>query len=230
MMSMSNRQQRLSDDDLRRTQAETGVDVYALLDLMERTPAERLRIAMANAHNVTRLRSAASHKDANEIDATPGAFDPVAILDVLQRREVHFVVIGGVAGFLLGSALPSANLDICFAREPENVRQLSLALNDLNAKSAGVPSALPIDEQLLLRGDFLNFQTDRGRVHCLSNPEGTEGYDGLRNRAERMEIDGVNVFVASLADLIRMKESSNRARDRFILVTLRAVERLKRKT
>jgi hypothetical protein len=57
MMSMPNYHARFSDDDLRRMQAETGVDVYALLDLMERTPAERLRIAMANARNLARLRA-----------------------------------------------------------------------------------------------------------------------------------------------------------------------------
>jgi len=39
-------------------QAETGVDVYALLDLLECTPGERLRIAMANAQNLVRLRAA----------------------------------------------------------------------------------------------------------------------------------------------------------------------------
>jgi hypothetical protein len=48
----------LTDDELRRMQMETGVDVYALLDLLECTPSERLRLAMENARNMMRLRAA----------------------------------------------------------------------------------------------------------------------------------------------------------------------------
>ncbi len=58
IMSVRNHRENFTDSDLRRMQAETGVDVYALLDLLELTPTERLRNAMANAHNLTRLRTA----------------------------------------------------------------------------------------------------------------------------------------------------------------------------
>jgi hypothetical protein len=57
-MAMQNRRSKLSDEELRRMQAETGVDVYALLDLLECTPTERLRLAVANARNLARLQSA----------------------------------------------------------------------------------------------------------------------------------------------------------------------------
>jgi hypothetical protein len=230
MTGMSNNRQNFSDDELRRTQAETGVDVYALLDLLERTPAERLRIAMANARNVSRLRDASDPHEADELTATPGAFDPLAMLGALHKREVRFVVIGGVAGFLLGSSLPSANLDFCFARDPENVGQLARALNDVHARPAGFSGTESVNEDILQRGDFFNFRTDHGVVHCLSNPAGTSGYEDLQDHAERMQIDGVETFVASLADLIRMKEVSHRVRDGFLLETLRVVQRLKRRT
>lgn len=38
--------------------AETGVDVYAILDLMAQTPTQRLRLAVANAQNLARLHAA----------------------------------------------------------------------------------------------------------------------------------------------------------------------------
>ena len=162
----------------------------------------------------------------------PGAFDPLAILGVLHRREVQFVLIGGVASFLLGSYSPSANLDVCFAPDPENARQLALALNDVHARMAGLSSekAEVVNELVLQRGDFLIFHTDHGVVHCLSNPAGTEGYADLRDHAERLEIDGVDTYVAGLAELIRMKEASDCEKDRLALVTLRAMQRLKKRT
>jgi hypothetical protein len=48
----------ISDEDLRRMQAETGVDVYAILDLMAQTPTQRLRLAVANVQNLARLHAA----------------------------------------------------------------------------------------------------------------------------------------------------------------------------
>jgi hypothetical protein len=114
-------------------------------------------------------------------------------------------VIGGVAGFLLGSNLPSANLDICFALDPENVGQFALALDDLNARPAVSPSgeAEAADVNVLARGEFLDLRTDHGVLHCLSNPDGTEGYAQLRDQAECMELGGMETCVASLGDLIR---------------------------
>jgi hypothetical protein len=58
---MQNQRSKLSDEELRRMQAETGVDVYALLDLLECTPNERLRIAVANANNLAKLRAVTRH-------------------------------------------------------------------------------------------------------------------------------------------------------------------------
>jgi hypothetical protein len=57
-MVMPNPRSKLTDDELRRLQSETGVDVYAILDLLELTPSERLQIAMANVRNLARLRAA----------------------------------------------------------------------------------------------------------------------------------------------------------------------------
>jgi hypothetical protein len=54
------RKTKLTEPELRRIHAETGVDVYALLELMTRTPTERLSIAMANSRNMTRLRAVTS--------------------------------------------------------------------------------------------------------------------------------------------------------------------------
>ena len=49
---------KVSDHELRRMQAETGVDVYAILDLMRQTPTQRLRLAVENARNLARLHAA----------------------------------------------------------------------------------------------------------------------------------------------------------------------------
>jgi hypothetical protein len=213
--------EKFTDDELHRMQAETGVDVYALLDFLECTPTERLRIAEANATNLMRLRGSLPLYD-TERTTTMKAFDPLAILTALHQREVRFVVIGGVARYLLGSFLPSANLDICFASDTENARKLAVALNDLHAHLRG--SSDEVDEQMFQSADVLDFKTDGGLLRCVATPAGTDGFADLQVQAECIEIGGMKIFVAGLKDLIRMKEALNRTKDRATLVTLRAMQ------
>jgi hypothetical protein len=156
------------------------------------------------------------------------AFDPLAILNALHRRDVSFVVVGGVAGYLFGSNLPCANLDICFASDVENLRHLTAALVEMHAELRGAEST-QVDVQALESDAVLTFKTDFGILHCIRTPVGTDGYDDLRTNVELMEIDGVATQVASLQDLIRMKEVSNRPKDQSALEALRVTQRLRRK-
>lgn len=45
--------------------------------------------------------------------ATASAFDPMVILESLQRHQVRFVLISGLAGNAYGSSLATYDLDIC---------------------------------------------------------------------------------------------------------------------
>jgi hypothetical protein len=155
------------------------------------------------------------------------AFDSLAILKALHRREVRFVVIGGVAGYLFGSNLPSANLDICFASDAANRQHLIAALTELHSEFRGRESTR-VDGQVLESDEVLTFRTEFGILHCIRTPPGTAGYDDLRANAERMEIDAIATDVASLQDLIRMKEVSNRPKDQAALEALRVTQRLRR--
>jgi hypothetical protein len=54
-------------------------------------------------------------------------------------------------------------------------------------------------------------------------PSGTHGYDDLRRDAIELEILGVQVPLASLADIIRSKEAADRPKDRLTLPVLRRI-------
>jgi hypothetical protein len=153
------------------------------------------------------------------------AFDPLEILGALHRRDVRFVVIGGVAGYLFGSNLPSANLDICFAADVANGQHLIAALADMRARLCGGES-IQIDDRTLELDGVLRFRTDYGLLHCVRTPLGTGGYDDLQANAERMEVDGVATDVASIPDLIRMKEVSHRIKDQVAVDALRITQKL----
>jgi hypothetical protein len=152
------------------------------------------------------------------------AFDPRGILEILQRHQVRFVVIGAVAAIIHGYPLPTQDLDVTPARDPENLECLAEALQELDARlrvprGPGVP--FPIDAVMLSRGEVWTLTTKAGPLHLVYLPAGTHGYDDLRRDAREIDIGGVTVAVASLADVIRSKEAANRPKDIAQLPALR---------
>ena len=156
-------------------------------------------------------------------------FDPDAILRTLIRRDVRFVVIGGLAGNILGSADVTNDLDICYARDQENLERLADALRDLGAhlRVAREPDAnLPfrLDAATLKAGDTFTFATEHGDLDVLGTPSGTEGFDDLDRSATAVELGaGFAVHVASIDDLMRMKRASGRTKDLLHLEHLAAL-------
>ena len=145
-------------------------------------------------------------------------FDPGRILRVLRAHGVRFVVIGGLAGNLRGSADVTNDLDICYARDRENLERLAEALRELGAKLrvAREPDAdLPfqLDATTLANGDTFTFSTDAGDFDILGTPSGTNGFEDLDAGATVADLgEGLLVRVASIDDLMRMKRASARVK------------------
>ena len=152
-------------------------------------------------------------------------FDPQEIFAALERHGVRFVVIGGVAAILHGASHVTTDVDIVPEEGRDNLARLSAALKELNARIrvAGEPEGIPFDHsaESLARVRIWNLVTDRGNLDLTFVPSGTRGYDDLVRDAEPMTVRGVEVPVASLADVIRSKEAAGRERDRLVLPTLR---------
>jgi hypothetical protein len=60
-------------------------------------------------------------------------FDPYAILEALDRERVSYVVVGGFARVVHGSAETTRGLDIVPSLREENLRRLARALDGLGA-------------------------------------------------------------------------------------------------
>ena len=156
-----------------------------------------------------------------------GEFRPEAILEVLERHRVRYVLIGGLAATIHGSPHVTTDVDITPATSPPNLARLSAALKELEARIrvAGDPEGLPFDHDAasLAWGQIWNLTTTFGDLDISFVPSGTHGYDDLRRDAIELEILGVHVPVASLADVIRSKEAADRPKDRLTLPVLRRI-------
>jgi hypothetical protein len=156
----------------------------------------------------------------------------VALLEALARHGVRFVVIGGIAALSQGSPLPTEDVDVTPERDDENLDRLVAALGDLDARlRTGVDDVVPLprDSRLLAQAETWTLTTKYGDLDLVFSPPGTGGYDDLRRDAFEVDLGrDVRVRVASLADVIRSKEASNRPKDRAQLPALRqTLERLR---
>ena len=75
----------------------------------------------------------------------------------------------------------------------------------------------------LLGLDELRTVEQHGRLDIMFEPAGTTGYEDLARDAVRLTILGIDVDVASLADVIRSKEAAAREKDRLVLPVLRRI-------
>ncbi len=152
-------------------------------------------------------------------------FDPLVLLRVLVQEGVEFVVIGGVAASLYGAPHVTFDLDITPARGRANLNRLARALARLEARIRSADRleglAADLDAEHLARGSVLNLVTSQGNLDLAFEPVGTAGYPDLKRRREILMIEGVEVPVASLADVIRSKEAAGRDKDLLLLPTLR---------
>jgi nucleotidyltransferase AbiEii toxin of type IV toxin-antitoxin system len=164
------------------------------------------------------------------VSAPPRAdFDPTRLLRALVDRRVDFVVIGGVAAVLHGSARNTFDLDICFASDPDNLEALGSTLVGLRAQLRGVSEAVPFvpDAAALRRVEVLTLTTTAGDLDVLRAPSGAPRYDVLRGHADRYDVGGFEVRVASVEDLIAMKTAAGRPKDLGDIEELEAILRLR---
>ena len=157
---------------------------------------------------------------------SPSSFDPVRALTTLVDHGVRFVIIGGFAGRLWGSTTVTNDLDICYARDSKNLFALGNALRDLRAVLRGVPPDLPfqLDARSLALGDSFTFATTAGNLDCLATPAGSGGFQDLISGAAEVAIGALRVPVASLEDLMRLKQAAGRPKDRIELEILSALK------
>jgi hypothetical protein len=145
--------------------------------------------------------------------------EPAPLFEALVAHGVDFVVIGGLAGLVHGSAYPTFDLDIAYALDTANLERLGRALGDIGVTLRGAPPDLPFEADIraLMSGSNFTFDSRFGRFDVLGDVAGVSAYDDLRREARSEEIAGFGVRVASLDHLIAMKRAANRTKDKLMV-------------
>ena len=154
-------------------------------------------------------------------------FRPDAILRSLIAHGVQFIVVGGLAAQAHGSPSLTGDLDICYARDGDNLGRLAETLEELAAVRRGLPAGTPrmppLDARTLRAGGLFTLTTSAGDFDLLANPDPELDFERLRATALTTTVAGQAVLVASLDDLISMKRAAGRPKDRIELEVLGAL-------
>jgi hypothetical protein len=149
------------------------------------------------------------------------------LIVALVEQEVEFVIIGAVALVLHGSARVTQDLDICYARNPENLERLATALAPFHPTLRGAPPDLPfkLDFRALHAGLNFTLTAEPGDIDILGEVSGVGGYEQVSADALRMEVYGHQVLVMSLSALEKAKRAAGRLKDLADLDEIRELRR-----
>jgi hypothetical protein len=141
------------------------------------------------------------------------------LLRALANHGVDFVVVGGMAGLAHGSAYPTYDLDVAYARDRENIARLVAALGKIGVTLRGAPDDLPfqLEARTIENGANFTFDSPYGSFDVLGDAAGIRSYDELRGEAVVATIEEIEVRVASIDHLIAMKRAANRPKDQLMV-------------
>lgn len=146
------------------------------------------------------------------------------LLARLEEGGVEFIVVGGMAGLMHGASRLTRDLDVVYARTPENLARLAAAIAPLHPRLRGAPAGLPFlwDAETLQRGLNFTLQCDLGELDVLGEIAGG-GYTELRTHVVQVTRAGRKLLCLDLPTLIKVKRAAGRPKDFEAIAELEAL-------
>jgi hypothetical protein len=158
------------------------------------------------------------------------AIDFLGLLSQFHDHHVEFVIVGGVAAALHGSSRVTFDVDVVPRLEQPSWERAIDLLWTLGARPR-IPESLEhirdIEHVREWRRDkgmlALNFRTADGSIDVDFLVSESDGFDQLRARAVSITLHERTFFVASIEDLIGMKQRAGRPQDLLDIAQLKDI-------
>src|SRR5207249_8864043 len=114
------------------------------------------------------------------------------LIPLLAQAKVEFIIIGGVAARVHGSARLTEDLDIAYQRTHENIQRIVQALAPYDPYVRGAPRGLPFqwDERTIQNGLNFTLTTTWGSIDMLGEVTGGGTYDDLLPHSVMRDFSG----------------------------------------
>ena len=154
-----------------------------------------------------------------------------AILAALIARGIRFVVIGGVAATVHGSARFTNDIDLCYDTAADNVERLVALLTEWRAYLRGVELGLPfiLDARTFRTTPVMTLTTTMGAIDLLDQVPGVGDFAKALGTSEQVRIGTTEFRALTLEALIASKKAVRRKKDLEHLIELEAILALRKR-
>jgi predicted nucleotidyltransferase len=153
------------------------------------------------------------------------ATDFRGLLQCLLEARVDFIVVGGLACNIHGSARATFDIDVVYARTADNIDRLVRALAPFQPYLRGAPPGLPFsfDAKTVCAGLNFTLVTSLGDIDLLGEVTGGGDYERLLAFTVEVDLFGFRCRCVTLEKLIQLKRSAGRPKDLEVLAELEAI-------
>jgi predicted nucleotidyltransferase len=146
-------------------------------------------------------------------------------LNALRKEDTFFVIIGGVAATIHGSARLTNDLDIAYERSAPNLERVVRALAAFEPYLRGAPEGLPFrwDVPTIKAGLNFTLRTTIGDIDLLGEVTGLGSFSDVLRQSIDVKLFGATYRVIDLDALITAKRAAGRAKDLEVVAELEAI-------
>jgi len=146
-------------------------------------------------------------------------------LRALGDTGVEYILVGGAAATVHGSARLTLDIDVVYRRTPQNLVRLREALAPHNPYPRGAPAGLPFrwDVETLERGLNFTLATSLGPIDLFGEIPGGGTYEQLLPDTLAVTAFGVICRCLTLDRLIDVKRAAGRTKDLEAVAELEAL-------
>ena len=133
-----------------------------------------------------------------------------SVAAALAEVRLEAILIGNAAAAIQGSPVTTVDFDFMFRRTPVNLAKLKKFA--LRMDAVILRPYYPVSALYRVMNDDRGLQAD-----FMPAIHGVKSFNSLRSRAEKIELLGRGLWVASLSDIIASKRAAGRPRDKAVL-------------
>ena len=152
------------------------------------------------------------------------------LIRTLNAAGVEYILVGGLAAIVHGSARATYDVDVVYARSPANIERLARSLAPLEPYLRDAPPGLPFrfDAETIRRGLNFTLATLLGSLDLLGEIAGGGSYEALLPDTVTITLFAQECCCLSLDRLIDVKRAAGRPRDLAAIAELEALREERR--
>ena len=139
------------------------------------------------------------------------------IIYLFNKYNVEYLIVGAYAMAVFGYSRSTYDIDLWIDKSKENIEKVLNALEEF-----GIPFEISKDD-LQKENSVIQIGIAPNRIDILTDIDGVDFKTAYKNRVLK-DLDGIQISILNIDDLIKNKQSSNRAKDKIDIIELKKLK------